>query len=111
MASKNKEFERITEPPKFTIDDLKKAIPSECFNRESFISLYYFLRDYFLILGVYYVMIWKVEPFISTLDPVLKTFFSVIAYPLFWFVQGTLFWCLFVIGHDCGHGSFSKTRT
>ncbi len=28
--------------------------------------------------------------------------------PVFWFLQGTLFWSLFVIGHDCGHGSFSR---
>lgn len=25
-------------------------------------------------------------------------------------MQGTLFWALFVIGHDCGHGSFSRHR-
>jgi omega-3 fatty acid desaturase (delta-15 desaturase) len=28
--------------------------------------------------------------------------------PLLWFLQGTMFWALFVIGHDCGHGSFSR---
>lgn len=30
-------------------------------------------------------------------------------FPLFWLIQGTLFWALFVVGHDCGHGSFSKS--
>ena len=27
---------------------------------------------------------------------------------LYWFVQGTFFFALFVAGHDCGHGSFSR---
>ena len=31
-------------------------------------------------------------------------------FPLFWFAQGTMFWALFVVGHDCGHGSFSKHK-
>jgi omega-3 fatty acid desaturase (delta-15 desaturase) len=29
-------------------------------------------------------------------------------YLLYWAVQGTLFFALFVDGHDCGHGSFSR---
>lgn len=30
--------------------------------------------------------------------------------PLFWLAQGTMLWALFVLGHDCGHGSFSRRR-
>lgn len=28
-------------------------------------------------------------------------------WPLYWVAQGTMFWALFVLGHDCGHGKCS----
>lgn len=33
------------------------------------------------------------------------------AAPLFWLAQGTMLWALFVLGHDCGHGSFARSRS
>jgi acyl-lipid omega-3 desaturase len=79
----------------FTLQDLKAAIPASCFEPIVWKSLSYFFLDIGLIAGFYAIA--------AALD---SWFF----YPVFWLIQGTLFWSLFVVGHDCGHGSFSKSK-
>jgi omega-3 fatty acid desaturase (delta-15 desaturase) len=83
-----------TELP-FTLQDLKSAIPPECFEPSVGRSLAYFFLDIGMIAGLYAIA--------AHLD-------SWYFYPFFWLAQGTLFWSLFVVGHDCGHGSFSKSK-
>jgi omega-3 fatty acid desaturase (delta-15 desaturase) len=79
----------------FTLRELKQAIPDYCFHPSLHRSLLYLSLDIGLIIGfyilAYYIDFW---------------FFL----PLFWIAQGTMFWALFVIGHDCGHHSFSKYK-
>jgi omega-3 fatty acid desaturase (delta-15 desaturase) len=75
---------------------IKKAIPEHCFHSSVVKSFQYVFLDIFLIILLYVG--------ISYLDGV----FFWLAYPFFAFLQGTLFWSLFVLGHDCGHGSFSR---
>ena len=79
----------------FTLADLKAAIPAECFQPSVAKSLYYFFRDVAIVAGLYAVA--------NYLD-------SWYFWPVFWFMQGTMFWALFVVGHDCGHQSFSKHK-
>ncbi|MBR8833661.1 MAG: fatty acid desaturase [Stigonema ocellatum SAG 48.90 = DSM 106950] len=86
--------EDVTKLP-FTLGDLKAAIPSECFQPNVGKSLFYFFRDILIISLLYaaahYLDSWWLMP-------------------IFWVMQGTMFWALFVVGHDCGHQSFSKTK-
>ena len=86
--------QRKSELP-FTLQDLKAAIPASCFEPSTGRSLAYFFLDIGIITGLYALA--------ATLD---SWFF----FPIFWFLQGTMFWALFVVGHDCGHGSFSKHK-
>jgi omega-3 fatty acid desaturase (delta-15 desaturase) len=79
----------------FTLKDVRAAIPDHCFQPSTARSLAYFFLDLGLIAGLYAIA--------AAIDA--WWFF-----PIFWVAQGTLFWSLFVVGHDCGHGSFSKHK-
>ena len=79
----------------FTFQEVKAAIPDECFEPSTLRSLAYFFRDIGIIAGLYALAI---------------NFNSWWFFPVFWLAQGTMFWALFVVGHDCGHGSFSKHK-
>lgn len=79
----------------FTLREVKAAIPTYCFESYLWRSLSYFFLDIGIIVGLYVIA--------YNLD---SWFF----FPLFWLMQGTMFWALFVVGHDCGHSSFSKYK-
>ena len=79
----------------FTLKDLKDAIPDYCFEPSTGRSLAYFFLDIGIIAGLY---------------GVAYNLNSWLFFPVFWLIQGTMFWALFVVGHDCGHGSFSKHK-
>ncbi len=91
--SEMRSVERIELP--FTLQDIKTAIPPHCFESSVVRSLSYFFLDIGIIAGLYALA--------YTLD---SWFF----WPFFWVAQGTMFWALFVVGHDCGHRSFSKYK-
>jgi omega-3 fatty acid desaturase (delta-15 desaturase) len=79
----------------FSLRDLRKAIPESCFRSSPIRSLSYLLADV-LALVVLYAAALRFDAWILR--------------PFFWLAIGTLFFSLYVIGHDCGHGSFSRHR-
>lgn len=79
----------------FTLKELRAAIPSYCFKPSLRRSLAYFLLD----VGIIASLFWAAT-----------TIQTLWLWPLYWFAQGTMFWALFVVGHDCGHGSFSPYK-
>ncbi|XP_077213571.1 omega-3 fatty acid desaturase, chloroplastic-like [Tasmannia lanceolata] len=81
--------------PPFGLGEIRSAIPKHCWVKDSWRSMSYVLRDIFVI--------FILMAFASYFD-------SWAIWPLYWLAQGTMFWALFVLGHDCGHGSFSNSR-
>jgi acyl-lipid omega-3 desaturase len=79
----------------FTLADVRAAIPDYCFQPKTWRSLAYAFWDIGVVTGLFFLA--------ATID---AWWF----YPIYWLAQGTMFWALFVIGHDCGHGSFSKHK-
>eukprot|EP01083_Nonionella_stella_P282246 960492_1 len=73
---------------KITKQDIIKLIPKHCFKKDLWTSLYYMIRDLSLLMTAF----WTYQ--------YLNLF-------VFYNIYGFIMWCVFVVGHDCGHGSFS----
>lgn len=81
-------------PPPFRIAEIRDAIPSHCWVKDRWRSLSYVCRDILVVFGLMAAAV---------------HFNSWAFWPFYWAAQGTMFWALFVLGHDCGHGSFSNS--
>lgn len=86
----------LSAAPPFTLQDLRNAIPAKCWEKDTWRSIASLIGDVAIVFGLaaaaYTVDQWWL-------------------WPLYWVAQGTMFWALFVVGHDCGHGSFSNNKT
>jgi omega-3 fatty acid desaturase (delta-15 desaturase) len=82
---------RDADPP-VTLEALRDAVPARCFRPSTARSLVHLALD-LALLGALVAASTRVE--------------GAAAHAVAIFLQGTLFWALFVIGHDCGHGAFS----
>ncbi|CAA7389424.1 unnamed protein product [Spirodela intermedia] len=94
-AAQGDDFDPGSLPP-FTLGEIRAAIPKHCWVKSPWKSMSYVLRDVVVV---------------SALAAVAGYLNSWAAWPLYWFAQGTMFWAIFVLGHDCGHGSFSDSKT
>ncbi|XP_066334787.1 probable fatty acid desaturase DES1 [Miscanthus floridulus] len=83
-------------PPPFRIGDVRAAVPEHCWRKSLWRSLWYVARDVAVVVA---------------LGAAAAAADSWAVWPLYWAAQGTMFWALFTLGHDCGHGSFSDSRT
>eukprot|EP00890_Picochlorum_soloecismus_P001069 jgi/Picsp_1/1963/NSC_05429-R1_omega-3 fatty acid desaturase len=86
---------KLANNPPFSLQDIRDAIPKDCFERNALRSFAYLALD----VGV-----------VAALAFAAYTVNNPLLWPLYWFAQGTMFWALFVVGHDCGHQSFSSNK-
>jgi omega-3 fatty acid desaturase (delta-15 desaturase) len=74
------------EPP--SLDTIRAAIPQSLFLRNTSYSIFFFVKDIVILTFLYSTMLYF-ETFFN------KYFFL---YPVWWFIIGTYFWALFVVG-------------
>uniref|UniRef100_A0A453KES1 Fatty acid desaturase N-terminal domain-containing protein n=1 Tax=Aegilops tauschii subsp. strangulata TaxID=200361 RepID=A0A453KES1_AEGTS len=72
-------------PPPFRIGDVRAAVPAHCWRKSPLRSLSYVARDV-VVVAALAAAAWRAD--------------SWALWPLYWAVQGTMFWALFVLGHD-----------
>lgn len=81
----NNEFFDPGAPPPFKLSDIKEAIPKHCWVKNPWRSMSYVVRDVAVVFGL------------AAAAAYLNNWF---VWPLYWAAQGTMFWALFVLGHD-----------
>uniref|UniRef100_A0AC35U4G9 FA_desaturase domain-containing protein n=1 Tax=Rhabditophanes sp. KR3021 TaxID=114890 RepID=A0AC35U4G9_9BILA len=79
-----------------TVDDIRKAIPEECFEKNLLKSTFYLVLD-FAILACLYVIV-----------PYVEAYAGVAGLLVWYWVFGMYASSLFCVGHDCGHGTYSE---
>lgn len=82
---------------------MKDAIPPECFRSSAVTSLSYLARDIIYATVLVYLALQ-----IHLIDsPILQA----LAWAAYTFAQGAVGTGLWILGHECGHGSFSEYKT
>lgn len=77
-------------------EEVKKAIPSKCFEKSIFKSGYYLIQDFVIIAALYYIV------------PYIENYGSWVGLLIWYWTMGMFMSSLFCVGHDCGHGTFSE---
>ncbi|CAG8457187.1 4530_t:CDS:2 [Ambispora gerdemannii] len=96
-------FERHYVPPNLTIKEIRQAIPPHCFQRSTQRSLGYLLKD----LSIIGLLVYGA----TFIDPLLPNILRLIAWTTYWFFVGAYGTGVWVLAHECGHRSFSPSRT
>ena len=83
-----------------TAIEIKAAIPARFFKSNVITSTYYVIKDVTIIFALLAATLY--------LEQMLPWYTMVVVLSCYWLLQGTMFMAIFVVGHDCGHGSYSR---
>lgn len=92
--------------PDYTIKDIREAIPKHCFERSAATGLMYVARDVALLAGTFILFNKFCTPENVPSYPVRTAFWAG-----YTFLQGLFGTGLWVLAHECGHQSFSPSKT
>jgi len=80
-----------------TLSEIKVKLPPHCFRPTIRQSMSYVVKD-IIYVALAFIFMFQAEKLFK---------YGFLLFPIYWYVQGTLYTSFFVLGHDCGHGSFS----
>ncbi|KAF8985947.1 fatty acid desaturase-domain-containing protein [Cyathus striatus] len=83
--------------------DIRGAIPSHLFIRDTLRSIVFLIRDLLFMLFTGFAINAMERSSVSGL-----TLFA--CWMVYWWFQGLIFTGIWVIGHECGHGAFSSSK-
>ena len=92
--------------PDFTIKQIRDAIPPHCFQRSALRGFSYIARDILLLTSTF-VVFHKY----ATLEYVHSSTIRFCLWTVYGFLQGLFATGIWVIAHECGHQSFSDSKT
>jgi len=90
-------------PPPFTIKELRDSIPAHLFQKSLLKSSIYLIVNLIIVAALFYA-----ATFIHTAAPPVL---AMVLWPLYWWFQGVAATGVWVIAHECGHQSFSDSKT
>lgn len=91
------------EMPKFTLKEIRDAIPKHCFERNMLTSFTHLFSDLAIIATFGYL-----ATYINS--PLLPAWARYVLWPIYWFAQGAVMTGVWVLSHECGHQSFSESE-
>jgi len=94
------------EVPDYTVKQIRDAIPAHCFERSGLRGLSYVARDIVYLAVTFYFFHNYVTPETVPSKPV-----RTILWGVYTFLQGLFGTGLWVLAHECGHQSFSPSKT
>lgn len=89
--------------PQFTLTQLKQAVPPHCFQRSTIKSFGYLTLDFVIVVSLFSGAYFILEQWH------LPIHFKIAGYCLYWFLQGSILFGVWVLGHECGHSAFSES--
>lgn len=92
--------------PDYTIKQIRDAIPPHCLERSALRGFAYIARDIFLLASTFYIF-----HNYATLEYVRSSGLRSCLWIIYGFLQGLFGTGLWVIAHECGHQSFSSSKT
>ena len=100
-----------TAPPPFTLADIRRAIPSYCFERSLVTSFAYVAYDLAIVASLAYIAIQIPTIFPTATFGPAAPFLQHVLWLAYWVCQGCVMTGLWVLGHECGHGGFADSQT